>query len=101
MSFIDELNLSYFKIKIKETDELVNGEYGSYSRNKHLILINKHQPELEKVNTLLHEVLHVIFDVYNLDKTNEEHLVSCISNGLTESFYRNPALVKLLSKFNE
>lgn len=53
----------------------------------------------EQTNTMIHEMLHGIFHVYNIDsKAEEEYLVTCIANGLTGVMRDNPKLFPMLQR---
>ena len=48
----------------------------------------------EMVNTVIHEPMHAIWRLHDLggDKDYEEHVVTVLSNGLTDLLRRNPPL---------
>lgn len=49
-------------------------------------------------DTLLHEILHAVYFVWNLeDKDDEERTVTGLSTGLSTVLHDNPELVELLS----
>lgn len=50
------------------------------------------------INTLIHETLHALFREYNLPQEHEEHIVTCLANGLTQMFRDNPELLKVVKK---
>jgi hypothetical protein len=47
-------------------------------------------------NTLVHEVLHGLFREYNLPEDHEEHVVTCLANGLCQVVRDNPEFLKVL-----
>ena len=85
-------------------------ELGQYLPHKHLIEIQISQRPLDEVNTVLHELLHVLVsdmgETQNSgvlsDTDNEERFVLSLSNALTQVFRDNKWLLTYMqSKFNE
>jgi antirestriction protein ArdC len=72
---------------------------GYYQPTLHEIRIREKQKWAEESNTLLHELFHVIYHCYNLDrKSDEEKMVSGFANGMMEAMRRNPELRKYFMK---
>ena len=85
-------------------------ELGQYLPHKHLIEIQISQRPLDEVNTVLHELLHVLVsdmgETQNSgvlsDTDNEERFVLSLSIALTQVFRDNKWLLTYMqSKFNE
>lgn len=57
-------------------------------------------PEIAKLDTVIHEILHGIVAEYDVgvDGRKEERWVSLIANGLTDVLNKNPKLVEWLSQ---
>lgn len=57
--------------------------------------VSSAQPAREIANTLLHEILHAVWDVYSLGDTehnDEESIVNALANGLCGVIRENPGL---------
>lgn len=63
-----------------------------------IAVCNEAMNEAHIINTLIHEVLHALFREYNLPPDHEEHIVTCLANGLTQTLRDNPEFVKVLKK---
>lgn len=63
-----------------------------------IAVANEDMNDAHIVNTLIHEVLHALWREYNLPQDCEEHLVTCLANGLTQTFRDNPDFVKVLKR---
>lgn len=92
------ISIGYQDIKILKSDFLDG--YGVYLGDRGEIRILDDLEGIEVLNTVLHECLHALFDLYGIrpaikeDRGVEESIVSALGNGLTEIFKRNPNLVK-------
>lgn len=51
------------------------------------------------ITTLLHEILHAIFDRQNLNQ--DEHMIALLSTGIQDLFKNNLKLYKAIGEFNE
>lgn len=97
-AFPASVSVGYQEIKILAVDFL-DGT-GVYLGDSSEIRIKDGAEPIERVNTMLHELLHAVFNVYGLraaiknDEDTEEHLVNALGNGLTEIFLRNKDLLK-------
>lgn len=70
---------------------------GQCRHNASEIHVATSQPPREIANTLLHEIMHGIWDVYTLGETvknDEESIVNCLTNGLCGVIRDNPGLAK-------
>jgi hypothetical protein len=67
--------------------------------------INTEFPPDEVVCTLLHEIIHAVFDVAGFtfrSKDDEEDVTICLGNGLTQVFKDNPHITKwILNTLND
>ena len=70
--------------------EGANGVYHSHPQTK--IIIHPDQPPRQELNSVLHELLHAVWDHFNLPQEDEEKCVTAMANGITELFVRNPKL---------
>lgn len=72
----------------------VFGQFTLSSDNQHLIEWDKTQPEQEVVNTILHEILHAIYQQNDIPrKPSEEEVVTKLTNGLEEALRGNQHLL--------
>ncbi len=95
------LTVGYKTYKVVQAHSLDSKFLGEACHAESLIYIEKTQKETEKINTLLHELIHIIFSVSGLHpilgkKKLEEGIVECVANMLTDTFKRNPELIQLL-----
>lgn len=96
------IKLGYQDIKVTEVDSIDNTQ-GSYNNDSHEIKIKSGMDNREKLNTMLHEILHGIVYTYGLksefkDDDTEEKIVNALGNGLTEVLVRNKELVEFIGK---
>ena len=94
------IKLGYQDITVAEVDAIDNTQ-GSYNNDSHEIKIKNGMGDREKLNTILHELLHVCIYAYGLkcefeDDDKEEKIVNALGNGLTEAFVRNKELVEFV-----
>ena len=72
-------------------------DFGEYINNENKILYNSRATQPELVNTIMHELLHAIFEdriVSLVSDKNEETIVNGLANGLISTLYDNPKLLK-------
>lgn len=96
------IKLGYQDIKVLEVDAIDNTQ-GSYNNESHEIKIKIGMDNREKLNTLLHEIIHACVYCYGLknefkDDDAEEKIVNALGNGLTEALVRNKDLVSFIGK---
>jgi hypothetical protein len=61
-------------------------------------IVNEQHPSMV-LDTLLHEIYHTIFYVYNIeDEDDEERTICTMATGFTAVLVDNPELVKLINK---
>lgn len=96
------IQLGYQDIKVLEIESIDNTQ-GSYNNESHEIKIKSEMGSREKLNTLLHELLHACVYAYGLksefeDDDAEEKIVNALGNGLTEVLVRNKELVEFIKQ---
>lgn len=73
---------------------------GTVEYANHTVYIKPGRPPVEEMNTLIHELLHVVVHDRALMpgdlEEHEEKLVTGMANGLTELLLRNPVLRDIL-----
>jgi hypothetical protein len=94
------IKLGYQDITVTEVDAIDNTQ-GSYNNESHEIKIKSEMGSREKLNTVLHEILHSIVYAYGIksefgDDDKEEKVVNALGNGLTEVLVRNKELVAFI-----
>lgn len=64
---------------------------GEHNGTANTIKIVVSQPPREIANTVIHELLHAVCDVYGIDLGDkEEPVVNTMANGITDIFRANP-----------
>lgn len=96
------IRLGYQDIVVTEVDAIDNTQ-GSYNNESHEIKVKSGLGNREKLNTVLHEILHACVYCYGLksefkDDDSEEKIVNALGNGLTETLVRNKELVEFIGK---
>lgn len=94
------IKLGYQDITVIEVPAIDNTQ-GSYDNDSHEIKIKSEIGGREKLNTLLHELLHACVYTYGLknefdDDDAEEKVINALGNGLTEALVRNKELVEFI-----
>lgn len=112
------IDLGYRKIKLETVpyDFQFHAAMGQFEDHNNRIIICLTDDPCTDANTLLHEILHVIYTQYLLDEAmvvqnkkkssdmvrkedkeiSEERIVNSIANGLTEMYTRNPRIAEWL-----
>lgn len=74
-------------------------EYGHCDHaNLSIAVVKASLPNSQVINTVVHELLHAVWNDYDLPREHEEHIVTCMANGLCQVFRDNKELLKLLGK---
>jgi hypothetical protein len=69
-------------------------KYGTMSSTELVIKVRTDLGPRHTANTLLHELKHAIFFFFNLDTDDgEEHVVTCLANGMSMVMVDNPDLM--------
>lgn len=90
-SLLNIVGREYNVVKIEEYDEKVGGVDFENST----IVIKDGQQRLLEVDTLLHESLHIIDEIFQLELS--ERQVYCIISGIIALLRDNPALVSYIN----
>ena len=90
-SLLKVVGREYNVVKIEEYDEKVGGVDFENST----IVIKDGQQRLLEADTLLHESLHIIDDIFQLELS--ERQVYCITSGIIALLRDNPALVSYIN----
>ena len=75
-------------------------DFGEYVNNENKILFNSKQTPPELVNTIIHELMHAIFEdriVSLVSDKNEETIVNALANGFMTALVDNPELLNFLN----
>tara|TARA_R100001460_G_scaffold62797_1_gene103009 strand:- start:90 stop:422 length:333 start_codon:yes stop_codon:yes gene_type:complete len=94
--------LGHRKIKVKQIGAKTANKdeiYGDFDVNKDLIRIDKTLEPTRKLNTLIHEIVHVLLDHFNaeLKLKDEEKVCEVLGTGLSDLFTHNPKLIKVIN----
>lgn len=74
------------------------GRYGEFSSLELLIRIDLSVNPVVIANTLLHELMHAIYWVYEIrDGDDQERTVTTMATGMTQVFKDNPNIVNFIS----
>ncbi len=94
-----EVRIGPYKISIvvTELDDDISGEF-SFGRLG--VRISPKQPSaVFAADTVLHELLHAIWRIYNIRQDDlEEKMVTCVALAMVQMFHDNPGLVGWLVK---
>jgi hypothetical protein len=71
-------------------------EYGRFEAEKETILVRKGMSDYVRSRTELHEILHAIWEEYDLPRDHEETCVRRLESGLVAFFIDNPEYGKKL-----
>jgi hypothetical protein len=94
--------LGHRKIKIKEIGARTASKdeiYGDFDVNKDLIRVDKTLTPEKKLNTLIHEIIHVLLDHFNaeLKLKDEEKVCEVLGSGLSDLLSQNPKVIKIIN----
>ena len=97
-----DVTVGYKTYKVVQGHSLNNDFLGEASHWDSMIYIESNQKPIEKLNTLLHEIVHCCLKVSGVRPILEEHkleesIVECVANMLTDTFKRNPEFMQLLN----
>lgn len=95
-----KIGYSTFKIQSKNSKwKEKNDAVGLCTVDKSLIEYCAEQTESELVNTILHEILHAVIYIFDIEfgsDSKEEYFVRKMTNGLHTLFVDNPELLSWL-----
>tara|TARA_R100000482_G_scaffold49041_1_gene17322 strand:+ start:286 stop:618 length:333 start_codon:yes stop_codon:yes gene_type:complete len=94
--------LGHRKIKVKEIGARTANKdeiYGDFDVNKDLIRVDKTLTPEKKLNTLIHEIVHVLLDHFNaeLKLKDEEKVCEVLGSGLSDLLSQNPKVIKIIN----
>ena len=98
--FPKQIKLGHFLITIKLLDSEIiynlGEQQGSFESREQIIYLDKDiiagNPD-QAINLIIHELMHAIYNQYNLNKeSTEEDVVNAMSNGITELLTRTDLL---------
>lgn len=94
--------LGHRKIKVKEIGARTANKdeiYGDFDVNKDLIRVDKTLTPEKKLNTLIHEIIHVLLDHFNaeLKLKDEEKVCEVLGSGLSDLLSQNPKVIKVIN----
>ena len=107
--FPNQIKLGHFVLTIKFLDSEViynlGEQQGSFESRDQTIYLDKEiiagNPD-QAINLILHELMHAIYNQYNLNKeSTEEDIVNAMSNGITELLTRSDLRKWLEHKLKE
>ena len=93
--------LGHRKIKVQQIGARTANKdqiYGDFDVNKELIRIDRTLEPTRKLNTLIHEIVHVLLDHFNaeLKLKDEEKVCEVLGTGLSDLFFANPKLIDII-----
>ena len=104
---ISRLKIGYMDIAVVETTAMDDEyQYGEFDSKTNTIKINPHISDLDKINTVLHEIIHAILyergisadgGMLSEKEKDEEFLVNTLSNGLIQVLKDNPKVLTVLN----
>lgn len=74
--------------------------FGEFDSDTNTLTIDKSLDNIQKANTIIHEICHLIHDEYKLDLSAkaEELVCNSIGNGICHILYQNQDLLEFLYK---
>ena len=100
MKLPEEVKVACFNIEIKHWDTktaTVRHCFGEFSPDELIIRIDTTQKPQRIIETLIHEITHAIYSLYNVkDEDKEERIVSSMSRGWLQVYQDNPEIMSLL-----
>ena len=102
MKLPSTIYLGHRKIKIKQIGARTANKdeiYGDFDVNKDLIRVDKTLTPEKKLNTLIHEIIHVLLDHFNaeLKLKDEEKVCEVLGSGLSDLLSQNPKVIKVIN----
>lgn len=96
---VDELtSANVVKYRLPNPESIPLEAFGLCNNHRGVILLNPDMPKSRLKTTLLHEVLHIILSQLDLEVKNEEHVVTVVSQALSEVFKTNPQFANIILK---
>jgi hypothetical protein len=100
--FPETLRVGAWDVQVQVLDRinLTNADdWGAYSGSQCLLQLRRDQPGAAfAVDTALHEIIHAIFNAYDISKKDdEERIVTRLATVMTQVLRDNPRLVKWIA----
>jgi len=94
----NRIELGYAGLRLLQDDGIADS--GHFTADRQVIGIDTAQVPADQLNTLFHELTHVIAQRFHLDLDEklEEHLAQVFGNAWAELFLRNPNLLPFLQE---
>jgi len=102
MKLPSTIYLGHRKIKIKQIGARTANKdeiYGDFDVNKDLIRVDKTLTPEKKLNTLIHEIVHVLLDHFNaeLKLKDEEKVCEVLGSGFSDLLSQNPKVIEVIN----
>ena len=104
---ISRVKIGFMDVAVVETTAMDDEyQYGEYDSKTNTIKISPELSDLDKINTLLHEIIHAILfergvtaegGMFDDKEKDEEFLVNTLSNGLIQVLRDNPKILYVLN----
>mgnify|MGYP003120259949 CR=1 FL=1 len=96
------IHLGHRKLKVSEISPKTASKesvYGDFDPAKDRIRIDRSLTHTKKLNTLIHEIVHLLLDHFNagLKDKDEEKVCEVLGSGLSDLFAQNPRLLKYIN----
>jgi hypothetical protein len=104
MSLPSCIKVGGFDYKVYERGDFVKtqGQFGQCDNDVGVILVGTDLTKAMQVNTLIHEIFHAIYYVYNIEeKDEEERVVNTFANGWHQVLSDNPSLVNYVKRMTK
>ena len=101
MALPSPIKVGGFEYKVYERGDFVRsqGQFGQCDNDISVILVGTDLTKQMQSNTLIHELFHAIYYVYNIqDNDEEERVVNTFANGWHQVLKDNPDLVNYLKR---
>jgi Zn-dependent peptidase ImmA (M78 family) len=102
---IESLRILHRRYRVQEWTEaefVTTDSYGQCDKQRGIIYICTHLDPIVVADTFLHEILHAIWNEYNLAESDqEERIVHTLATGLIQVFFDNPELITWLRKMTK
>lgn len=99
----DSILIGPYTIRIEKVEKIGNEDlyYGEFvAHEQRIAIILKHPSKLRAADTLLHEILHAIWN-FGHATGEEEQTVGAMATGLMQVFKDNPALLSWIGRAND
>jgi hypothetical protein len=103
MSLPNEIVFGSRLIKLNLIDHEIASKkniFGEFESSKNLMTIDKSLDSIEMINTLLHEIFHLLHDEYKIELPAKAEEITCnsLANGMCHILYQNQNLLEFLYK---